>query len=179
LQKRGSRLGLPTWGGFVFGGLFMAVGTFIILMGAKVFPVSPASVHAPYWVLMVAGVSFALGGLMVWGMTWKQFAANRRRAEAARRYPDEPVLADYAWHPEGFEVSEWPGLAKAVALAMALTVFLSMFNWWAFAADGPWMVKGIVGLFDIIALLVWVRAGQQLLCALKFGHSRIEFTSFP
>src|SRR5208337_3191331 len=48
-----------------------------------------------------------------------------------RRYPDEPALADYAWHPEGFEVSEWPGLAKAVALAMALTVFLSMFNWWA------------------------------------------------
>jgi hypothetical protein len=179
LQKRGSRLGLPTWGGFVLGGLFVAVGTYIILVGTKVLPVNPASVHAPYWVLTVAGVSFALGGFMVWGMTWRQFAANRRRVEAARRYPDEPALADYSWHPEGFEVSEWPGLAKAVAIALALTVFLSMFNWWAFAANGPWMVKGIVGLFDVIALLLWAHAVRQLLRALKFGHSRVEFTSFP
>ena len=179
LQKRGSKLGLPTWGGFVFGGLFVAVGTAIILMGTKVFAVNPASVHAPYWVLTVAGVSFALGGFMVWGMTWRQFAANRRRVEATRRYPDEPALADYSWHPEGFEVSEWPGLAKAVAFALALTVFLSIFNWWAFAADGPWMVKGIVGLFDIIAVLMWALAVRQLLRALKFGHSRVEFTSFP
>jgi len=179
LQKRGSRLGLPTWGGFVFGSLFVAVGSFIILAGTKVLKVNPTSVHAPYWVLTVAGASFALGGFMVWGMTWRQFEANRRRVVAARQYPDEPALADYSWHPEGFEVSEWPALAKAVAGAMAVTVFLSMFNWWAFAANGPWMVKGIVGLFDVLALLLWVQAAQQLLRALKFGHSRVEFTAFP
>ena len=61
----------------MFGGLFVAVGTSIILMGTKVFAVDPSSVHAPYWVLTVAGVSFALGGFMVWGMAWRQFAANR------------------------------------------------------------------------------------------------------
>ena len=157
----------------------MAVGSFIILAGTKVLKVNPTSVHAPYWVLTVAGASFALGGFMVWGMTWRQFEANRRRVVAARQYPDEPALADYSWHPEGFEVSEWPAMAKAVAGAMAVTVFLSIFNWWAFAANGPWMVKGIVGLFDVLALLLWVQAAQQLLRALKFGHSRVEFTAFP
>ncbi len=172
-------MGLPTWGGFLFGSVFVAAGTAIILVGTKILAVDPRSVHAPYWVLTVAGASFALGGLMVWGMAWRQFAANRRRVLATRQYPDEPALADYPWHPEGFEVSEWPGVAKAVALAIGLTIFLSMFNWWAFGARGPWMVKGIVGVFDIIALLVWGQAVQQLGRALKFGHSRVEFASFP
>jgi hypothetical protein len=179
LQRRGSKLGLPTWNGLAFGGVFVAAGTAIILTGTKVLKVNPSSVRVPYWVLTAAGVSFALGGFMVWGMSWIQFAANRRRAEAARRCPDEPALADYPWHPDGFAVSEWPGLAKAVVFAMAVTVFVSMFNWWAFGDNGPWMVKGITGLFDIIALGMWVKAAQQLLRALKFGHSRIEFTSFP
>jgi hypothetical protein len=179
LQKRGSKLGLPTAGGFLFGSVFVAIGTGISLVGTKVLQVNPRTVHAPYWVLTVAGVSFALGGLMIWGMAWKQFAANRSRLEAARDHPGEPALADYPWHPDGFAVSEWTGAAKAVAMAVGLSVFLSMFNWWAFGADGPWMVKGIVGLFDIIAVLVWAQAVQQLVRGVKFGHSRIAFTHFP
>ena len=157
----------------------MAVGTAIVLMGTKVLHTDPASVHAPYWVLTVAGVSFALGGFMVWGMAWKQFVANRSRLEATCRHPDEPALADYPWHPDGFTVSEWTGAAKAVATAIGLSVFLSMFNWWAFGANGPWMVKGIVGLFDLILVWVWVKAAQQVLSAFKFGHSKLEFTTFP
>jgi hypothetical protein len=99
--------------------------------------------------------------------------------EATRRHPNEPALADYPWHPDGFEVSEWPGVGKAVAMAMGLTVFLSMFNWWAFYAHGDWMIKGIVGIFDVVSLLAWVQAARQLGRALKFGHSRIVFTRFP
>jgi hypothetical protein len=179
LQKRGSKLGMSTPGGFAFGGLFVAVGAWIILVGTKVLHVNPASVHAPYWVLTAAGASFALGGFMVWGMAWKQFAAERSRREAVRRHPNEPALADYPWHPDGFTVSEWTGAAKAFALATGLSIFLSMFNWWAFGMDGPWMIKGIVCLFDIIAVLLWVKVVQMLGRALKFGHSRVEFTQFP
>ena len=179
LQKRSTKLGLPTWGGFLFGGVFVAAGTTVVMVGTKVLPVNPASVHAPYWVLTVAGASFVLGGFMVWGMAWMQFAADRSRREAALRHPGEPALADYPWHPDGFTVSEWTGAAKILAMAVGMSVFLSMFNWWAFGADGPWMVKGIVGLFDIIAVLIWVKAVQQVLGALKFGHSRVEFVHFP
>ncbi|MGO8679243.1 MAG: hypothetical protein ACLQVX_25655 [Limisphaerales bacterium] len=179
LQRRGSKLGLPTWGGFLFGGVFLAIGTGVVLVGTKVLPVNPASVQAPYWVLVMAGGSFALGGLMVWGMAWKQLGADRQRIEAARRHANEPALADYHWHPDGFEVSEWGGAAKAAALAIGLTVFLSMFNWWAFAAHGPGMVKAIVILFDVFGLLMWCRAALTLGRALKFGHSRIAFTRFP
>ncbi|MGN6643124.1 MAG: hypothetical protein ACTHKU_08990, partial [Verrucomicrobiota bacterium] len=117
LQQRGSRLGLSSWGGFAFGGLFVAVGTAISLVGMKVLPVDPATVHAPYWVLSAAGGSFALGGLMVWGMTGKQFSANRRRLNVARQHPHEPALADYPWHPDGFAVSGWRNAVKATAMA--------------------------------------------------------------
>jgi hypothetical protein len=179
LQQRGSKMGLPTWGGFLFGSLFVAAGTYMILVGTRNVPVKPASVHAPYWVLTVAGASFALGGLMIWGMAGKQFAANRRRMQSVCLYPNEPALADYHWHPDGFEVSEWPRAAKAAAIAIGLTIFLSMFNWWAFAAHGPWMVKAIVTLFDCVALAMWWLAARQLGRALKFGRSRIIFTCFP
>ena len=172
-------MGIPSVFGFLFGGLFVAVGTYISLMGTKVVSVDPASVRAPYWVLTVAGVSFALGGMAVWGTAGKQFAADRRRIQAARRHPNEPALADYPWHPDGFEVSEWPGVAKLTTFSISLTVFLSMFNWWAFVAHGPWMVKGIVTLFDFCALAMWLEAGRQLGRALKFGHSRIAFACFP
>jgi hypothetical protein len=179
LQKRGSKLGLPTWGGCLFGGLFVAVGMGIVLVGIKAVPVNSASVHAPYWVLTVAGASFALGGFMVWGMTWKQFTAQRLRLAAMRRHPDEPALADYPWHPDGFTVSEWTGAVKSLAGAMGMSVFLSIFNWWAFGLGGPWLLKGIVGLFDIILVLFWGKVFQLLGRALKFGHSRIEFARFP
>ena len=158
-QRRGTKLGLPTWGGLLFGGVFVAVGAYIVLIGTKVVAVNPASVHAPYWVLTVAGASFALGGCMVWGMAGRQFAAERSRREAMRRHPDEPALADYPWHPDGFTVSEWTAAAKMLALALGLSVFLSMFNWWAFGINGPWMVKGIVGLFDIILVLFVAQGG--------------------
>jgi hypothetical protein len=179
IQKRGSRMGFPAWGGFLFGIPFVTADVLIVLVGTKVVPVDPASVHAPYWVLTVAGVSFALGGLMVWGMAWRQFAGDRQRRQAARQYPNEPALADYHWHPGGFEVSGWDGAAKALGLAVGLTVFFSIFNWWAFWGDGGWIVKAVVVPFDCLGLAVWWQAGRQIGSALKFGHSRIAFTRFP
>jgi hypothetical protein len=179
IQKRGTKLSVSPWAAFVFGGLFVAVGTPIILVGAKVLEINSASVHAPYWVLTVAGATFVMGGFMPWGSAWKQAATHRQCLEASRRYPNEPALVDYPWHPDGFEVSEWPGVAKSFALAIGLTVFLSIFNWWAFAANGPRMVKGVVTVFDLIAAGTWWLAARQLGRAFKFGHSRIEFPSFP
>jgi hypothetical protein len=179
LKKRSRRLGLPTWGGFLLGAVFAATGAWVILVGTKVVAVNPATVHAPYWVLTVAGAAFAAGGLWLWSMTGVQAAANRRRTVAARRHPNEPALADYPWHPDGFTVSEWTRLVQSLAVALGLTVFLSMFNWWACQPDAPRMIRGIVGLFDLIALSMWVMAALQLGRALKYGHSRVEYLAFP
>jgi hypothetical protein len=179
LQQRGSRMGLPTWGGFLFGVPFVGIGTAAVLGSMGILSAFRSSGKSPAWVLAVFGLSFMLAGLMVWGMAWKQFQANRERREAARRYPNEPALADYRWHPDGFESSPWVGALKPTGFALGLTVFLSLFNWWAFGAHGPWMVKGIVTLFDALTVFLWWQAVQAAGRALKFGHSRIVFTRFP
>ena len=172
-------MGFPSWGGFLFGSPFVAAGALITLVGTKLVPVDPAKVHAPYWVLTVAGVSFAVAGLMVWGMAWRQFAADRQRLKAARQFPNEPALADYPWHPDGFESSRWGGAAKALGWAVGLTVFLSIFNWWAFWGNGGWLVTAVVVAFDCLTLLVWWQAARQIGSAFKFGRSRIAFARFP
>jgi hypothetical protein len=41
------------------------------------------------------------------------------------------------------------------------------------------MVKAAVCLFDFAALAIWWSAARQLGRALKFGHSRVKFASFP
>jgi hypothetical protein len=172
-------MGLPTWGGFLGGIAFVAAGIFFILLGTKTLAVDRAPVRAPSWMLTVAGVTFALGGLAIWGQAWKQHAAERQRLQATRQHPDEPALADYPWHPGGFEVSAWTGAAKAVGLAIGVSMFLSVLNWWAFGKLGSLMVKAVVGLFDCAAVAMWWHAERRLASAFKFGNSRIAFTRFP
>ncbi|MCW5551006.1 MAG: hypothetical protein KIS67_02450 [Verrucomicrobiae bacterium] len=178
-ESRGSRTGFSTLGAFVFGGVFVLVGTLIIFVGTKVIPVDPKGVHAPYWVLTVFGAIFALAGLMVWGMAGRQYTANRRRKEVMQRHAGEPAVADYDWNPQGYAVNRWRRPARALGGAAFVTLFLSIFNYWGFWTQAPWMVKAIVILFDLILLAVWWQALLLLGRAIKFGGSRIEFAEFP
>lgn len=157
----------------------MAAGILIILVGTRIIPVDSSGVHAPWWVLTVFGSVFALGGMMVWGMAWRQYVSEQRRRKIVLHHPDEPALADHGWDPRGFEPPRWSRALSALGGAGFLTLFLSIFNWWAFFANGPWMVKAIVILFDLILLAVWWEAAVRLGRALKFGGSRIEFAHFP
>lgn len=178
-ERRGVKTGLSTIGALAFGGVFVLAGAAIMLVGLKVIPVDPKGVHAPYWVLTMFGAVFALAGLMVWGMARTQFVSARRQREALRQHPDEPALIDYGWNPNGFIPSQWSQAAKTVGGAIFLTLFLSMFNWWAFFGKGPLMVKVIVSIFDLLAFFAWWQAFLKIGHAAKFGGSRLEFTQFP
>ena len=178
-ERRGAQTGFPTWGAFAFGGVFVAAGAAITLVGTRVIRVDSSTVHAPWWLLTVMGVVFALAGLAVWGMAWRQHESEKRRVSASLRHPGEPALADYAWDPAGFAAPRWSRAAKALAGAGGLTLFLSIFNYWAFGIDGPWLVKAVTILFDLILVAVWWEAGVRLGRALKFGDSRLAFAHFP
>jgi len=107
--------------------VFIAVGAAIMLFIAPkgAFPGGHRGRGpAPQWIPMIFGAIFAMAGFLPLGMGWRQLAAQRRRREAALLYPDEPALADYEWHPDGFEVSDWPAVAKAIAFALVWTAFL-------------------------------------------------------
>ena len=44
--------------------------------------------------------------------------------------------------------------AKTFAGAGFFAIFLSIFNWWAWFAAGPFLVKAVVSLFDLILIFV-------------------------
>jgi hypothetical protein len=179
IEKRGLQTGLSTVGMFLFGLPFAGIGAFAALAGLKVVPVNPASVHAPYFILTAFGLVFACGGLMLWNMAWRQYQSNHRRDRALEHHVNEPALEDYAWDPRGFRSHCWAKVAKSVAGVGFFALFLSMFNWWAWFAKGPFMVKAIVSLFDLGLLFYSGYAILTLSRAIKFGNSRIEFVRFP
>lgn len=179
IEQRGSQTGLPTWGMFLFGLPFIGIGAFVTLIGMKCVQVNPSTVHAPYWVLTAFGLVFTLGGVMLWSMAGKQFQSNRRRALAQEHHLNEPALEDYNWDPRGFRSHCWARAVKTIAGAGFFTLFLSMFNWWAWFAAGPLMVKLIVSLFDLILIFVGWQAVMAVSRAIKFGNSRIDFVRFP
>ncbi len=178
LQRRGTNAGFSPGGTFLFGCPFLVTGAFL-LASVKALPITPPSMHVPYWMITVVGASFALAGVSVWGMAWQQYAAHRRRQDVARQQRNDPALADYPWLPDGFATSEWAASAKALALAAAVTMFLSVFNWWAFRAHGDMQVKALVALLDLVGVVMWWQAAKKLARAIKFGRSRIVFTRFP
>lgn len=179
LQARGLQTGLSSVGMFLFGLPFLGVGVWATLAGTQLIAINPDKLHAPHWVLAVFGLVFALAGLMLWGMGWRQFRANQQRARMLARRSDEPALADYPWDPRGFSPPRWSRPAKAVGVVLFLALFLSMFNWWAFMANGPWMVKAVVVLFDLILVFAAGHAAMIVGRTLKFGPTRIEFVCFP
>lgn len=179
IEKRGSQTGLSTVGMFAFGLPFTGIGVFVALIGAKIVPVNRSSVHTPYFVLIAFGAVFGFAGLTLWNMAWRQFQSNRRRAHALERHADEPALEDYDWDPHGFHSHCWAKTAKAIAGAGFFALFLSIFNWWAWFAPGPIMVKIIVSIFDLVLAFVCANAVLTFSRAVKFGNSRIEFVRFP
>lgn len=179
LWPRGSQSGLPTWGTFLFGLPFLGMGTWIALIGLEVVHVKPSSIHAPLWVLTVAGLSFFLGGVWMWTMGCKQLRANLRRKRVISHDSSDVARADYAWDEKGYMPPRWSTPIKMAAIGLAVTAFLSMFNWWAFILGGPVFVKVIVGLFDVFLIMFWCQNVIAFLRAMKFGNSQIEFTQFP
>ena len=92
----------------------------------------------------------------------------------------EPWYWDHPWDSKGAESG---GIGPAIQSFLGflfLCAFLSMFNWWAFLSDeGPWPVKLVVILFDLIALAVLAGAFYQLFQYFKYGKSRLLFARFP
>ena len=179
VERRGSQTGLSTFGVFALGSVAIAAGAAIVLVGSRVIPVDPKSVHAPWWVLNAAGAVFLFSGLTVWSMAWTQRTTDRRRLNAAQRYRAEAALRDYGWDPRGFAAPRWKRAISAATGALFFTVFLSVFHWWAFFAKGPLLVKAVVVLFDLILAVVWWQVIVLIGRTFKFGGSRIEFSRFP
>lgn len=178
-ERRGSQTGASVFATLLFGGIFVAAGVALVLIGVHVIPVDPPGVHTPYWVIIVGGASFAGAGCAVWGMAATLQRAEYHRRKAAVRYRGSVALNDYAWNTGRFAPTRWGRAAQSIAMAAFMTLFLSMFNWWAWGANGPWVVKGVVVMLDLLLGFAWWRGVLELGRAIKFGGSHIAFAHFP
>jgi hypothetical protein len=106
----------------------------------------------------------------------------RGRAARGRKeeHPLEPWFWDYDWDSRYAESGGLGPVFQGFMAFLFLTLFLSMFNWWAFLSEeGPLPVKLIVGLFDVIDLLILGGAFYGLFQYFKYGKSRFHFARFP
>jgi len=160
---------------------FLAVGALALALGTGHLPIADdVETEGPPWLLTAFGAVFALAGLAV---AWAGVAGSLRARAARKRreqHPLEPWFWDYPWDSRRAESG---GLGPAIQSFVAflfLSLFLSLFNWWAFFSDeGPWPVKLFMIFFDLIALAVLFGAIYLLFQYLKYGKSRLHFARFP
>jgi len=179
IERRGSETGFSMVVTCIAGLPFFGIGIFLTLIGLRVVPYAAKNIHAPYWVLTACGLMFGAGGPFLWSLAWKQFQTSRRKARALKNHVNEPALADYPWDPRGYNPHRWTDVAKKFAALGFVGLFLSPFNWWAWLAPGPWPLKIVVSLFDLLFVLLFISDVMAVGRAFKFGESRIEFARFP
>ncbi len=179
LTAHGTRSGLSVKGLALFGLPFVAMGIFVMLVGMKVIPVQPGSVHAPLWILEVFGFLFFAAGMFLWSKAFQQHRAHRRRQSLVADSLSADAMRDYPWDPHGCQPARFGKAFQSGAAAIFLTLFLSVFNWWAFGANGPLPLVIIVAVFDALLVLAWGNFLLNLSRAIRFGKSRIDFTRFP
>lgn len=172
--------GFGVWGGLLFGSVFIAAGIAFILVGLKILPVAPSRVYAPYWVLSVLGGLFAIGGFTVWITVVREMLFVKRRKNLSALHPHSEVFADYPWNPRGITKSPWSKVKQSLAASLVFAAVLTPFNWWAWrSGDSPWLVRGIVSLFDLFLAFAVIELIRRTLAALKYGKSGIEYETFP
>jgi hypothetical protein len=179
MERRGTRSGFSVAGAFLFGSVFVGAGIAITLLGLRILVVDPFSVHAPYPIIVVCGLCFASGGLMVWGMAATQQKEESRARDAARRFGDSQALHDHAWDTRGYSPPRWGRAVQMVIAACLFSMFFSILNWWAWGLGAPWLVKIIAVLFDLLLVLIWWKALLEVARAIRFGGSRVAYDHFP
>ncbi|MFQ5481554.1 MAG: hypothetical protein ACE5ER_02250 [Nitrospinaceae bacterium] len=159
---------------------FFLAGIPIILIATGYLPVKPSSVHAPLWVIGASGAFFSLAGLTFIRHGMQGIKRQRRLDREKKLRPQSPWLWDYEWHPLGISTQKVQEIVQHAAGALGIGVFLTPFNWLAFASDvGNGFVMGIVGFFDIFLLLALGKTAYKGIQLLKYGISRLRFTDFP
>lgn len=176
-----SRTTIHGWPSFFFGLPFAGMGTFILLMGLGKIEVDPGKVHAPMWIIALFGLLFVLAGL---SFIWHGLGGVRRKAKikiVKTTRASSPWLWDYEWQALGISDNKLKKVMHGLIMLIVVGAFLAPFHWWAFVSDeGSFMVKAMVVFFD----LVFGFGGgyyflNNLALFLKYGNTRLRFSSFP
>jgi hypothetical protein len=175
-----SRSGTTIHGGcaILFSIPFLAAGALIAVASTGAF--GTEGMNAPPWVIAAAGAIFFFAGLFV----AVHGVIGTARASAVRRraalHPDEPWRADHPWNPREARYSAAAKALKGIPGMLFLCLFLTPFNYIAFFVEEvPWIVAGVIGLFDLLVLLGFGVILYKLAQGLKYGTGRLVLDRFP
>ncbi len=186
LSGHKSRAGVQARGLFlilIFGLPFLGFGILVMLLAGGVIGEKASEIQeAPEFIPVAVGGLLAFVGLCmtVYGASLEIKAVTRILRE--RKCPDEQWFLDYPWNPEGIREGVFYKAIWSVLFMIGFSVFLLPFNWWAFfAPEGTSgiIVPVLVVLFDLICLASWYFTIVFILKGVKYGGSRIRFSSFP
>lgn len=163
----------------LFGLAFAIPGGIIVLVGLGMIPVDESTIHAPRWIVTLAGGLFLITGL--WLILHGVLGILRLARLDSNRLtrPAEPWLWDYPWAAGRIPSREVMSLAHHVFGLLVMGGLVAMLNWWAFAIDGPLMVKIIAVMMDSIGLLVLFQVARRVLARLKHGTPYLAFEPLP
>jgi hypothetical protein len=162
--------------------VFMTVGTGIFLFGA-------AGTWGPYkdglrangdprffLVMMAFGTVFTLVALRMLQIVLS--SARQKDRGRSRGSGKRPWESDHPWRPEGQE-PDYAGNSGGFLLGLiAFLGLLGLFNM-VFLSPSPWLLRGIVLLFDLLGLLFLLDALRKAWQAIRHGRPRMRWTTFP
>ena len=70
-------------------------------------------------------------------------------------------------------------MQKRIVIAMFVGLFMTPFNYFTIAKSAPWLVWLFIGLFDLIAVLLFVNVVYLVIRWFKYGRSKVRFRAFP
>ncbi|HPF39705.1 MAG TPA: hypothetical protein P5081_02255 [Phycisphaerae bacterium] len=164
----------------LFGGAFVAMGAFIILVSTGVIPTEKGSAHAPMWVIGVCGGVFALPGLWVVAYGIRTSMADAWSYRRSHRFPDSPWMFDYPWDESGETYSDIRPIKRGL-LGLLILAGLAVPGHQIAMSEGRralpfWIGSGVLDLVMLIVLFFLARSTLRLL---RYGRSRVRFDRFP
>lgn len=163
--------------------VFLTVGTAIFLFGlAGTFGPWKEGLRANgdprfFLAMMAFGAVFGLVALRMLQIVLTGAGHSlRQRSKPVDR--SQPWTTDYPWRPEGMK-PEYTGSAGGSFLGrIAIFGLFGLFNM-VFIEPSPWLLRGIVLLFDAFGLLLLYDTAVQVMNRVRFALPRVRWTTFP
>ncbi len=164
------------WRAVLFGLPFLVCGVGTAVAAA----LGMGSSDAPPELVVLGGVVFALGGLVLMVHGVRGVSRAKRLCVEQELRPHEPWAWDYDWDPRGIDARGSHALARWGAASAAATVLLVPLHLGLFDPSlGALVLPLWLGVVDLgwIAALVWT--ARVALQRRKFGSPRLSYAHFP
>src|SRR6266700_2003611 len=160
------------------GAPFSMVGICLLLIGLGV--IHPSGARAPLHVLLAVGVVFLAAGLLLLVQGLRDIQLQKRLQVAVPTEGREPWRWDHAWDQTGIGPDTWPQIIQGLGFGIFLSLFLAPFHWWAFfSGQGPWFVKIMTLLMDLVVIGTLGKTLSDLLGLYTYGLHKLSFERFP